>query len=213
MLSHEFKCIFVHIPKVAGQSIEHAFLDLTGYTWKTRKHLLLRPNDNPSLGPRRLAHLLASEYLSCKHVTQKQFDEYFKFSFVRNPWSRIISSYKWKGFHDKVDFKTFLFKHMPEPGWTANYRHFLPQHGYLYDENGDCLVDFIGRFENLHKDFEQVCKRLNIKQFNLPHVNKSPENSASKGKSYTDYYDDESKQFVAEMYKNDIQAFKYEFGQ
>ena len=32
--SHHF--IFVHVPKTAGISIEHVFLDLMGLTWDTR---------------------------------------------------------------------------------------------------------------------------------------------------------------------------------
>ncbi len=212
MLCHEFKCIFVHVPKTAGQSIEHVFLELTGYNWRTRQHLLLRPNDDPSLGPHRLAHLTATEYVSCGHVAPQQFNEYFKFSFVRNPWARIVSSYKFKGVSAKIDFKTFLFSHMPEPGWTAIYRHFIPQYDYLYDEHGNCLVDFIGKFESLQNNFDQVCRKLGITQRSLPHANKSTENLARTGKHYTDYYDDESRQFVADKYRNDIQSFDYEFG-
>ena len=70
MLTHQHKTVFVHIPKNAGQSIETVFLDVLGLTWESRAPLLLRPNDIPELGPRRLAHLAASEYVSCGHMTQ-----------------------------------------------------------------------------------------------------------------------------------------------
>jgi hypothetical protein len=78
------KSIFVHIPKNAGQSIEHVLAPL-----------LLTYNNNPELGPPRLAHLKAREYVSCKYLTREQFDDYFKFAFVRDPgteWSQPINT-------------------------------------------------------------------------------------------------------------------------
>ena len=63
MISHHQKCVFVHIPKNAGQSIEHVFINLLELTWETRAPLLLRRNEHPELGPLRLAHLKAEEYV------------------------------------------------------------------------------------------------------------------------------------------------------
>ena len=63
MISHRHRCVFVHIPKVAGQSIEHVFLGWNGLNWKGRAPLLLRPNEDPRKGPPRLAHLRAQDYV------------------------------------------------------------------------------------------------------------------------------------------------------
>lgn len=236
MICEEYKCIFVHIPKAAGQSIEHFFVELVGLTWKTRAPLLLRYNNDPSLGPERLAHLTASEYTSCGHMDEDQFNAYFKFSFVRNPWDRIVSEYKYRAFQKKFDFKTFLFKHFPTPGFTDSYRHIIPQYEFLFDHEGNQLVDYIGRFENLQQDFNEVCRRLQIEEATLPHKKKSSENKRNKltakdylktlanvifkkktknniFQSYTEYYDEETKEFVAKLYDKDIRTFKYKFGQ
>ncbi len=65
MLSRKYKCVFVRIPKVAGQSIEQVFLGFHGLGWDNRDELLLTPNDNPHYG--RIA-LLISRPRSTVHV-------------------------------------------------------------------------------------------------------------------------------------------------
>jgi hypothetical protein len=68
-------------------------------------------------------------------------------------------------------------------------------------------MDFIGKFENLQKDFDYVMNRLNLPQQKLTHEN------CTLHKPYRDYYDDETEEVVAERYKDDINCFGYEFGQ
>ena len=146
MICHHSKCIFVHVPKTGGQSIERAFLEARGLSWEERSVLLLRPNDNLKKGPPRLAHLTASKYTELDHVAPKMFREYFKFGFVRNPWKRLISEYNFRQLGGSLEFTAWLLNDFPTPGWSDAYRHVMPQSDYLYDSTGRCLVDFIGRF-------------------------------------------------------------------
>ena len=73
------------MPKAAGQSIEQVFIDALGLTTATRASLLLRKNVHPELGPPRLAHLKAGDYVRYHYLAPEQFKNYFTFSFVRNP--------------------------------------------------------------------------------------------------------------------------------
>jgi hypothetical protein len=233
VICHPYRCVFVHVPKTAGISIEHVFLGLLGLTWETRASLLLRPNDDPVKGPPRLSHLKASEYVSLGYLTRQEFDSYFKFSFVRNPWDRIVSEYKYRRYPVRLDFKTYLFRHLPAPGFTDLYTHIIPQYDFLFDGQGKLLVDFVGRYESLQADFEEVCARLGLPGTPLPHANRSGEerpplrtlNDVKKllrrwlwnrerkhtFPDYTQYYDEESREFVAQLYRKDIDAFGYGF--
>lgn len=233
VICHPYRCVFVHVPKTAGMSIEHVFLGLQGLTWEKRSALLLRHNDDPAKGPPRLSHLKASEYVSLGYLTPQQFDTYFKFSFVRNPWDRIVSEYKYRRYPVRMDFKSYLFRHLPASGFSDRYTHIVPQYDFLFDKQGNLLVDFVGRYESLQADFDKVCARLGIPGTPLPHANRSGEerplirtlNDVKKllrrwlwnlerrhsFPHYTQYYDEESREFVARFYREDIHAFGYSF--
>lgn len=233
MICHHYKCIFIHIPKAAGQSIEHAFLDLLNLTWETRAPLLLRFNDRPELGPPRLAHLKAEEYVRYKYITQDMFNDYFRFAFVRNPWSRLVSIYKFMGFYKDYEFKSFAMNLVAEGIWQRHYWFIGPQSEFVCGPDGKLLVDFIGRTERVQEDFDEVCRRLSLPSIRLRHINKSEIEEPRLGwhprrlarflkykasgrrlqdfERYQDYYDSESREFVGELYKQDVELFDYCF--
>jgi hypothetical protein len=237
VLSHRLRCIFVHVPKTGGWSVDSFFLEHFGMGWEANDLLLVGKNEDSARGPRNLMHLKASEYLSCGHVTQDQFREYFKFAFVRNPWDRAVSEYKFRDYPRKFDFKTFLFKHCAKSEATEGENrdmrvHRTPQYQFLYDEEGNSLVDFIGRYERLASDFATVAERLNLGGKELPHYNRSidlrwtptavmlwlkdPAGMYRLRRNlhhhYTEYYDDESRELIARFYRRDIELFGYKFG-
>jgi hypothetical protein len=228
VISEKFGCVFVHIPKTAGQSIENFFLAWHGLTWKERARLLIKRNGDPACGPEQLAHMTAQEYLDFGYLTSDTFDSYFKFAFVRNPWERLVSEYKFmKEYHERHSFKEFVLRGLPrESAYLDSYRHITPQCEFLYNSDGKLMVDFVGRFEHLQSDFDYVCKRLGIEDSLLPHVNSSRERHSklkkrlkrslsgrnALTKPYTWYYDTQLIDRVGEMYDADISAFGYRFG-
>jgi hypothetical protein len=115
---------------------------------------------------------------------------------------------------------------LPRPGWNDKYRHVMPQSEMLYDDNGHLLVDFVGKFETLQQDFDQVCEQLGFADSRLPHINSSDKmsrelrrkarnifyrNQESDLHSYTEFYDEETRKYVTKLYQIDIKNFNYSF--
>ena len=161
MISHHHKCIFIHIPKNAGQSMEHVFLNLLGLKWETRAPLLLMYNNRPELGPPRLAHLKADEYVRFKYLTQEMFDKYYKFAFVRNPFDWLVSLY----FYIKQSTGHHLnsaVSDMEFPKFIEWYIDKNPEKQIDFLINPDkktLIVNYIGRFEKLSSRCASVSAR------------------------------------------------------
>jgi hypothetical protein len=142
---------------------------------------------------------------------------------VRNPWDVVVSNYfyirkdgsfwhssdgstkfKLKEDHslvNKLSFKQFVEKLVE--GVIEDKFVVRSQNSWIRDSD----LDFIIKFENLQEDFNTVCDKIGIPKQKLPHINKTEH------KHYTEYYDDETRQIVAEKYAKDIEYFGYEFGE
>lgn len=171
MISHKHNAIFVHIPKVAGISIETVFLNDLNIAYGDRLPLWLGLNSNPKIGPPRFAHLTGAEYVKYHYISEELYSDYYSFSFVRNPYDRLYSFYKYLGYIYLMSFETFILRYLDKLIVEDNW-FFKSQYDYLYD-NGKCMVDFIGKFENLQSDFDQIAHHFNLNSTDIPHVNKS----------------------------------------
>lgn len=158
MISHDHSAIFVHIPKTAGQSVEQMFLDDLGLTWEERAPLLLRLNQDPNWGPERMAHLLAREYVELGHLTQAQFDRYYKFAVVRNPYDRLISTYRYLQGLGDISFGQFVAR-IPKASHRKMVRFYAPQAAYLCKQN-QVIVDQIIPFEDLKTGVAEMAAKV-----------------------------------------------------
>ena len=83
--------------------------------------------------------------------------------------------------------------------------HFAPQRLFTKDARGAETLDFIGRFENLQKDFNVVREKIGVPACTLPLTN------TSNHKPYQAYYDDESRKVIEWEYNGDIEEFGYSY--
>lgn len=183
-VSTDYKFIFVHVPKCGGNSIKEAF-NLKGHN-----HSKITP-----------------EYVN------ENYSNYFKFTFVRNPWDRVVSAFKYLKDVSTLDayHRDFINTRYPQfedfiksKEWTE-WLHFLPQHQFISIDSKIC-VDFIGKVETMQSDFNIICKTLGVKPKTLSKINATNRNN------YTEYFDDETRQIIADVYAKDIELFEYKYG-
>jgi chondroitin 4-sulfotransferase 11 len=156
------------------------------------------------------------------HTTVKTYieknewhDNYFSWSFVRNPLDRLVSSYFWAKKNNYnfeywhadlrkehvVNFDTFV--RWLDKADIENDILLKPQHSHIL-YNGTIKVDFIGRFENLNKDWSYVTNKIMGKEIPMQHKNKTDH------KHYMNYYNDSLIEIAYNKYKKDFQLFDYE---
>lgn len=205
MISHEHRCIFIHIPRTGGTSIETV---IHGESY-----------------PIEHKHLIASQ---AKAVYADYWDRYFKFAFVRNPWDRMVScaANPWnpevKGGHfgvfldenGKIDIsgykKTFGFPHVLEHDYRYTPGHVLWRDRHwpfsVYGNMLDEPLDFIGRFESLQRDANAIFDHIGVPKQELPVTM-----SAGRETHYSEHYDEDSIAEVAELFRWDIEHFRFTF--
>lgn len=187
----EYRAIFIHIPKAAGTSLTRTLFN------------------------RGSRHVPWQEYY---RANAGKFRRYYKFAFVRNPWDRLVSTYSFlkaggldprdrawaeQNLSRYRDFDEFV------RGWltaenASRWVHFMPQHNWICDEDQQCRMDFVGRFEHIDRDFAVVARRIGCTR-PLERGNQSEHHH------YSEYYTAETRDMVAAVYATDIRLFEYEF--
>lgn len=225
MISHKYKCIHIHIPKCAGTSIEKALGHFDGHEDRNgQDHRTIRMIEQPFLTKhsvsslsnlkeifRRLRHktIIKTNPKNHEFVTKEQFLKYFKFTIVRNPYSRIYSWYSnviqdevllhYYGIPKDIDFLDFLKK------FLKNTYMVKQQIYWLKNFEGKINLDYIGKFEEIEKALEMISKKISDTTILFPHEKKS------KKVNYKDYYKGESIDLVTKYYKDDLKFFNYKF--
>jgi len=206
ILSHKLKLIFFAVPKTGTHAIRFALRELMGEEDEEQVGLFVKKQSSIQvLAEIRHGHIKASELKP--HLSSEIWNTYFKFGVVRNPWDKYISfcAFMNKNNPDfKADPKKYIHQIIDRPRARKRIL-FRPQYEFLYDGNGDCLVDYVGRFEDLQSTYNVVADKCNFTSQSLEKINESTHNN------YRDYYDDELKEKIAYFYREDIELFDYKF--
>jgi len=209
LISYSHQFIFVHVYKVAGTSVRHALEPYAEAPYRSLPLRLLRRLGAHHVLPQ-YGLLTLSTHSSARKIKEvfppHIFEQFYKFAFVRNPWDWQVSLYhfmlKEQSHHQHEIAKSFRsFEHYLE--WRVNENKHL-QRDFVANEEGELIVDFIGKYETLERDFATVCDRLGLK-CKLPHLN------TSSHKGYKSLYTPETVALVAEAFKEDIEFFGYTF--
>jgi hypothetical protein len=212
LTSPSAKFVFVHIQKTAGLSIEAVLRQ----SFPDARHWHGR-------------HGHASDGIA--EIGMDQWRQNYSFSFVRNPWDRLVSWYAmiererqalpWYNRWRKAPFRTQLWNEVVQK--ASNFEEFIErcdavtfdrgsrksfafnQVDYISTPDGSLAVDFVGRFESLASDFDIVAQRLGLNDVHLPKRN------VSRHAHYSSWYNDRTREIVAKRFARDIAAFGYEF--
>lgn len=190
------RCLFVHVPKVAGISVARSLF-----------------GDNTAVSHMTICHF---QLVLCR----RDFEAALKFAFVRNPWDRLVSAYAFLeagGYndHDAVFARNILVHYPTFPLFVRNWLateenqlkrvHFMPQYAFVCNPGSGPLVNALNHYEALAQGYAAICGRLGI-DAPLQHLNVT-----ANRRDYREYYDRETTDAVARIYWRDIELFGYTF--
>ena len=201
MISKSKKFIFIHVPKTGGNSIQNILLNYSD------DYIIVKEKTNEGLIER--FEISGKIFGIHKHSTGAEYrrlwnskvygdyNDYYKFGVIRNPWERLISLY--------------FTKNADRAGWNrGGFISLIKNKPLQWRPMSDFLsnagLNKIIKFENINDEFAEVCSGFNIASVKLPHLNKT-----NRG-HYTEYYDQELLDIVYKYYRDDINNFNYKFG-
>jgi len=226
MISHQYNCVFIHIPKTAGTSIErklgHFDANLVGpdgfIPQDVQDHRTIRQLEPVSLGAlssamfRNLGSASALREVVARYrsreLSRRQFDSYYKFTIVRNPWSRALSWYK-NVMRDevlkarlKVEASCSFEEFMTTRGDTWGLKSQLH---WIRNAKKQVAMDVIGKFETLEQDFSTICDAIGVTDKTLPRL------VISDTAHHEHHFAAATIDLVYKKYRKEIRLFGYEF--
>lgn len=203
---HEHKLIFYHIGKTGGMSVERS-LGLPPGDYK-----IYRPEYVYGINHGVMTQHARPTYIQ-RCIDTKTYEDYYKFTIVRNPWDRLVSCYYYLyNIHKQRygDFASWLSNFAYNHVMNKKYNegdHLTPQHEYTHTNN-EQTVNYIGRYETLQDCMNRLCDNVHIPRRELPTINRS---GKRKGIKYRDCYTTDEIDMVYTMYTPEIELYGYEF--
>ncbi len=214
IVSHEHGFVFMKTRKTAGTSVEIALSRVCGpddvITPVTEDDEVLRraaggrgPQNfeaPPRLERRAFNHMPVS--MVRKMLGRQRFESYFSFAVERNPWDAVVSLYHWR-FRDTEpgSFREYVASEAVETFATKNQR--------IYRLRGAVAVDRVLRYESLADELAVVWSELGLP--GSPDLPNAKSGTRPRGPSYRSYYDETSRERVAQLFAGPIEDLGYEF--
>ena len=212
LLDRQNKFIFFHLYKCGGTSLRDI---LKPYLSDIRY-----PNRYEELGN---SHSLPRDIKQIYQSINKIdfYNSMFKFTFVRNPFDWLLSTYYYilkNNLHpenenvSKMKLYDFLYYYVNDLKYTNKYKELghnkiTSLYEYITDNNDELIVDYIGKYENIDSDMQSISEKIGVKYSYIPNLNVN----TSKDKDYRKYYDVYSIDFVKKYFEKDLDYFNYTF--
>lgn len=214
IISHKYKFIFIAIPKSASQYIRKIIRPYLGSKDQETCKLFdnIQSKQYPNL--KGVGHKSAQQIK--KEVGEKIWNSYFKFAFIRDPYERIISIFSFKKrkeideLKEKKKENTINAIYNQNP-FTKTFYHtriqsfFKKTQSYwIFDDNNNLMIDFIGSMNNLHNDLRFIFKKVGLPEYiEKPIINKSIQID-----NYNKYYNNTLISLIHNDFSIDLKNFK-----
>lgn len=214
IISHKYKFIFIAIPKSASQYIRKTIRPYLGSKDQETCKLFdnIQSKQYPNL--KGVGHKSAQQIK--EEVGEKIWNSYFKFAFIRDPYERIISIFsfkKRKEIHELKENKkdntiNAIYNQNP---FTKTFYHTRIQSFFkktqtywIFDDNNNLMIDFIGSMNNLHNDLKYIFKKVGLPEYiEKPIINKSIQID-----NYNKYYNNTLISLIHNDFSIDLKNFK-----
>ncbi|MBA3667172.1 MAG: sulfotransferase family 2 domain-containing protein [Sphingomonas sp.] len=205
IISSLHKFIFVAVPKTGTHSVRQALRKHLGAQDLEQVGLFLKKHfPIPELAKLQHGHLSLKQIRP--YLRQEEWETFFKFAFVRNPFDRFVSYCAFmtrdSGQFDR-DPQAVMRDILEKP--PLHHILFQPQHLLVTDTEGELLTDHVGRVEEMQRSYDEICDRIGIPTAPLEKIN------SSQRRNYREYYDQPLIDKVANLYSRDLELFDYRF--
>ena len=197
---HTVKLTYVQNPKAANSSIIHSLNKLEGwFDTSITKHQRMQNK--------------VRRFKIYRRKHEKEFNDYIKFSFVRDPYTRLCSAFINKVLQPKKVFYGFTrfgvtkltsfleFCQIIKDRSPKLEIHVKPQSMILPSD-----LDYVGKIETIKHDWKQIKERWAKDLQEIEHINKSAITIAPESLLCND-----SIKIINDVYREDFTRFNYKF--
>lgn len=241
-INHKLDVIYFHIPKTAGTYIQKMLQDyynFTSYNFLIRSdfHIFNKFNNqqynclndyiNVSPFSNRLYGVNnyysgSKELIDMTTLNEERWNKAFKFTFVRNPYTRFISGWNFilssptisknlidNDTYEKFENLEYFINNRNELSDKAYNHIFLSQYDQIINNNSINDMNFIGKQENLKEDLKIILNKIGFSEL-IHDKNININKNKLDYNYYKTYYTQFIFDFVNEHFDKDFLEFNYE---